>query len=114
MAAIKNRRRGPDTMVKMITAFNMLSWLIIGIAIILYITVNPIRNSDYFNQGGGARGGIAIIGAKLLLFFNVILCIWGMVVNMMRNKRKSDRFRVSLIISMFVSLGAFILLLLFM
>lgn len=98
-------------MVKLITTFNAISWLVIGVAFILYMTVNPIRASDYFNQMSGSGGGLAIIGAKLLMFFNVILCMWGMIVNMMRNKRKSDRFRISLIVSMLISLALFIFLL---
>jgi len=46
-----------------------------------------------------------VIIAKVLLLLNVLLCIWGMAMNMMRNKRKSDRFRISLVISAVVSLG---------
>ena len=34
--------------------------------------------------------------------------------NMMRNKRKSDRFRISLVVSAVVSLGGFILMMVFL
>jgi hypothetical protein len=114
MAAIKNRRRGPDTMVKMITAFSICSWIIIIVAFSIFqmtssggSTYTSVRNSLLKFENG-------IIIAKILLFLNFLICIWGMVINMARNKRKSDRFRLSLIISCVISLTGFILMVIFL
>jgi hypothetical protein len=113
MAAIKNRRRGPDTMVKMITAFSICSWIVIVAAFSIYQMSNPsgsynsVRNSLLKFENG-------IIIAKVLLFLNFLICVWGMVINMARNKRKSDRFRLSLIVSCIISLTGFILMVIFL
>lgn len=109
MAAIKNRRRGPDTMVKMITIFSVVSWIIIITVLVLFTMSNPSAGSNMLKRAAIAGGSTVMLGAKLLLFINVMLCVWGMAVNMMRNKRRSDRFHLSLIVSLIVSLGAFIL-----
>lgn len=109
MAVIKNRRRGPDTMVKMITYFSILTWFIIGTVIIVYTMVNPAGTSGFMKRGSVFGGGFALTGAKLLLFINLVICVIGMFVNMMRNKRRSDKFRISLIISTLCSLVGFIL-----
>jgi hypothetical protein len=114
MAAIKNRRRGPDTMVRMITFSSIVSWLLIFIAFFIYQMTHPTSGSyntirqNIIDFSGG------VIIAKVLLFLNFLLCIWGMGMNMMRNKRKSDRFRISLIISAILSLGGFILMMFFL
>ncbi|MBN1497644.1 MAG: hypothetical protein JXA07_12790 [Spirochaetes bacterium] len=108
MAAIKNRRRGPDMMVKMITAFSAFSWLIIIIAFGIVQMANPSLGTYDSVRTTILRFESGIIIAKALLFLNVLLCIWGMFINMARNKRKTDRFRISLLISCLVSLGGFI------
>ncbi|HOD13575.1 MAG TPA: hypothetical protein PK307_13555 [Spirochaetota bacterium] len=109
MAEIRNRRRGPDTMVRMITLFSIGSWLLIFIALLVYQLVHPLTgsySSVRMNLTGFSAG---IILARVLLAANVLLCVWGMVMNIMRNKRKSDRFRVSLLISAVISLAGLIL-----
>ncbi len=112
--AIKNRRHEPDTMVKLITTFNVLSWLVIGVVLVLYAMVNPIRASDYFNRSSAPGGGVAMLSAKLLLFLNIVVSLWGMAVNAMRNKRRSDKFRISLILSALISIAAFVLMMIYM
>jgi len=107
MAVIKNRRRGPDTMVKMITYFSIFTWLIIAITLVIYSLANP-AGLAVLRQRSVLGGGFAQIGMKLLLFINLIICIIGMFVNAMRNKRKSDKFRLSLIISTLCSFIGFI------
>ncbi len=109
MAAIKNRRRGPDTMVKMITAFSVLSWIIIIVAFSIFQMTNPTNLSYSSVRNSLLRFENGIIIAKVLLFLNFVLCIWGIFINMARNKRKTDRFRISLIASCIVSLAGFIL-----
>ncbi len=114
MAAVKNRRRGPDTMVRMITAFGVLSWLVIILAFIIYQVAHPSGGSYYSVRRSFLDFSAGVIIAKVLLCLNFLLCLWGMGMNMMRNKRKSDRFRVSLIISAIVSLAGFILAMIFL
>ncbi len=109
----RNRRRGPDVMVRLITIFSFGSWIVIILAFSIY----------QMSRGGAGNYGTVrmtlldfssgIILARVLLSLNLILCLWGMGMNMMRNKRKSDRFRVSLIVSAVVSLVGLIVFLVF-
>lgn len=109
MAEIRNRRRGPDTMVRMITIFSIGSWLLIFLALLIYQLVHPMTSSYSSVRMNLSDFGPGVILAEVLLAVNVLLCAWGMAMNMMRNKRKSDRFRVSLLISAVISLAGLIL-----
>jgi len=112
--AIQNRRRGPDTMVRMITICSIVSWLVIVIAFFIYQMTHPSGTSYNSIRQSLVDFSAGVIIAKVLLFLNFLLCVWGMVMNMMRNKRKSDRFRISLVVSAVVSLGGFILMMVFL
>ncbi len=114
MAEIKNRRRGPDTMVRMITMFSVLSWLLIVVAFFIYQLTHSAGGSYTTIRQSLVDFSAGVIIAKVLLLLNVLLCIWGMAMNMMRNKRKSDRFRISLVISAVLSLGGFIVMMVFL
>jgi hypothetical protein len=109
MAEIRNRRRGPDAMTRMITFFSIGSWLLIFLALLIYQLVHPLGSSYSTVRLTLTNFSAGLVLAKVLLALNVLLCIWGMVMNLMRNKRKSDRFRLSLVISAVISLGGFIL-----
>jgi hypothetical protein len=114
MAAIKNRRRGPDTMVRMITICGIVSWLLIVVAFFIWQSTHPTGGSYNTIRKTIIDFSAGVIIAKVLLCLNFLLCLWGMAMNMMRNKRKSDRFRISLLISAVVSLGGFIVMVVFL
>lgn len=95
-------------MVKMITAFSVFSWIIIIVAFAIFQMANPSAGSYNSVRNSLLKFENGIIIAKVLLFLNVLVCIWGMFINMTRNKRKTDRFRISLIVSCVVSLAGFI------
>ena len=108
---IKNRRRGPDSVVKMITFFSVLTWLIIISALIIYNMAYPKMGSYQTIRSTLLESGNAAVVIKLLLFINIILGVWGIIANTMRNKRKTDRFHISLVISAAVSLLGFLIVL---
>ncbi len=114
MAKIKNRRRGPDTMVRMITISSVVSWIVIFVAFIIYQMVHPSGGSYNTVRKTMIDFSAGVIVAKALLFLNFLLCVWGMIMNSMRNKRKSDKFRLSLVISAFISLAGFIVMMIFL
>ncbi len=114
MAAIKNRRHGPDTMVRMITFASVASWLLIIIAFFIYQTTHSSGTSYSSVRQSLVDFSAGVIIAKVILLLNFLFCIWGMGMNMMRHKRKSDRFRISLIISAVVSLGGFMVMMVFL
>jgi len=105
---IKNRRKGPDSIVKMITFFSVLTWLIIIASLIIYNMANPKMGSYSTIRSTFFDPGNAAVVIKLLLFVNIILGVWGIIANTMRNKRKTDRFHISLVISAAVSLIGFL------
>lgn len=109
MAEIKNRRRGPDTMVKAITGFSVFSWILIIAALIFFQMTSRSTGSYNAVRSTFLSFETGVMIAKALLFLNVLLCLVGIFINMARNKRKTDRFRVSLIVSLIVSLAGFIL-----
>jgi hypothetical protein len=113
MAVIKNRRRGPDRMVKIVTIYSILTWVIIIAAFVLFQLAKP-AGKYYSVRATLLDFSLAIIIMKVLLFLNLVLCTWGIVANLMRNKRKSDRFRISLVISTVMSLAGFILIMVFL
>lgn len=105
---IKNRRKGPDSIVKMITFFSVLTWIIIIAALIIYNMANPKMGSYHTVRSTFFDPGNAGVVIKLLLFVNIILGVWGIIANTMRNKRKTDRFHISLVISAAISLIGFL------
>jgi hypothetical protein len=105
----KNRRKGPDSVVKLITFFSVLTWIIIIAALIIYNMANPKMGSYSTIRSTFFDVGNAAIVIKMLLFLNIILGFWGIIANTMRNKRKTDRFHISLIVSAAVSLVGFII-----
>jgi hypothetical protein len=108
MAEIRNRRRGPDTMVRLITVFSIGSWVVIFFAFFFYQMSHGAGGSYSAVRTSLLDFSSGVVLAKVLLSLNFLLCLWGMGMNMMRNKRKSDRFRVSLIASAVISLGGLI------
>lgn len=109
MAEKRNRRRGPDTMTRMITFFSIGSWILILLALLIYQLVHPLGSTYSAVRLTLTDFSAGLVLAKVLLALNVLLCIWGMAMNMMRHKRKSDRYRISLLASLVVSLAGFVL-----
>jgi len=112
---IKNRRRGPDTLVKVITISSVVSWLIVAVVVIL-LTLNqsPQSSSSYFYRHTSTGGGVPETGVKILLFANLVLCTWGIYANLTRKRRKSDRIHTALLVSTLITAVGLILSLLFL
>jgi hypothetical protein len=106
---MKNRRKGPDYVVKLISFFSFVTWMIFFITLIVFHMASPRMGSyhavrvNYFDMGS------AVVIIKVLLFINIIISVWGIIANTMRNKRKTDTFRSSLVASTLLSLVGFII-----
>ncbi len=104
---VKNRRRGPDTVVKAINWISGGSWLLIFLIFIMVSMAKPRMETmfDRFNNSpvGGAWDSSLISFAFILLLFQLGLCIFGLFLNSMRMKRKSDRYNGTLIFFTLVS-----------
>lgn len=108
---MKNRRKGPDSIIKLVSFISFLTWLIIFTSLIVLHMASPRMGYyhavrvNYFDMGN------AVIIIKVLLFINIILSIWGITANTLRKKRKTDTIRSSLVFSTLVSLIGFIVVL---
>jgi hypothetical protein len=106
---IENRRRGPDPLTKAIGIFAGISWILVILVLILKTYAKP-RMATMFDKSYGISIS-QTSDASMLMYANIVLvlvftvCLIGMMINMSRHKRKSDRFRVSLI---FFGLGSLI------
>jgi hypothetical protein len=89
---IKNRRRGPDAIVKAISFLSGLSWLVIlGIFITFSMAKPGIKT-------GAAMDTSVLRYAFYLMILQALLCGFGLAVNTSRLKRRSDKLNLSLII----------------
>jgi len=93
----RNRRRGPDAVIRSINVTAIVSWIIIAIVFILVSFIKPtaIRTAGIPGMAGSGMMGVVVI----LLGAQVLISIAGIVANATRMKRKSDRFNLGLIIS---------------
>lgn len=93
----KNRRKGPDAVIRSINITAIVSWIIIAVVFILLFFIKPsaIRTTGIPGITGSGMKGLIVI----LLGAQVLISIAGIVANATRMKRKSDRFNLGLIIS---------------
>ncbi|PKL15938.1 MAG: hypothetical protein CVV49_18825 [Spirochaetae bacterium HGW-Spirochaetae-5] len=107
---MKNRRLGPDTIMNIISGISIVSWIILGATFIMVAVTNPTSPTMAAGrpgfQGAGTWTTSAIYG---LLVFLLILSISGILFNMLRMKRKSDKMRLTPIFSGILSAFALIL-----
>ncbi|MFH0977426.1 MAG: hypothetical protein V1874_16730 [Spirochaetota bacterium] len=99
---IGNRRRGPDALTKAITIFAAISWALIFIVFLLITYGKPRMGGTFFAQAGDSTMTNYANIALGVVFF---VCLVGLLINMNRHKRKSDRFSKSLI---FFGIGSII------
>ncbi len=93
---IKNRRRGPDTIVQVINWISGGSWIIILIIFIMVSMAKPRMETmfDRFSRSpvGGSWDSNLVSFAFILLLLQLGLCLFGLYLNSMRMKRKADRY----------------------
>lgn len=107
---MKERRIGPDKIVNAISTISVFIWIIFALVFILFAIANPTHS-------GMAASRPALTGNTVwvdrimygLLIFQVLLGGAGIFFNLTRLKRKTDRLRLTLVIS--VVLGIFWLIL---
>ncbi|MBN2038588.1 MAG: hypothetical protein JW864_01005 [Spirochaetes bacterium] len=97
----QNRRRGPDTLVKSINVLAGVTWFLILVVFILITFAKP-RVETFFDRQynislGGGWDKTIISYAVILLFILVMICFIGIIININRHKRKTDKYNKSLI-----------------
>lgn len=103
------RRRGPDIVVKAVWWIVGIGWLMIVAALVFTNQAMPARTTffdrlfdvsvrDYWDTN-------LLRNVFYVLFVNFCVCIVGFVLNMMRQKRKTDKVSKSIIVMTAVNLA---------
>jgi len=94
-----NRRKGPDSLVKAISVISGLSWLFVFIAFILasYAKSHITSSNSMFLQADWGGNPAVKKYSIFLLGVVMIICFAGILINMSRHRRKTDRYNKSLI-----------------
>jgi len=107
---MKNRRLGPDTIMNIISGISIVSWVILGAIFIMVAVTNPTSSGMAASRPGLKGAGGWTTGAIYgLLVFLLVLSISGVLFNMLRMKRKSDKLRLTPVFSGILSAVALIL-----
>lgn len=98
----KNRRKGPDALVKAINYLAAFSWVIIFVVIIVFSLAKPriqgIKPGHSVVSTGAWDSSLLEISLYLMVL-QVIFAIAGLLINSNRMKRKGDQYNTSLIVS---------------
>lgn len=110
--AFIERRKGPDIVVKAVWWMVGTGWVLIFIAFMFYIEARPkfetfidrmvkahIRNTWDFN---------VLQYAFFVMLINIAICIIGFIMNMLRQKRKTDKISKSIVVLGIINLSGII------
>ncbi|HNX23898.1 MAG TPA: hypothetical protein PKG60_07590 [Spirochaetota bacterium] len=106
---MKEKRIGPDTIMNIISGISIISWIILVAIFIMVAMSNPTSSGMAASRPGLKGAGPWTTNAiYALLVFLVILSISGILFNMVRLKRKSDKMRLTPIFSGILSIAGLI------
>jgi len=109
------RRQKPDGIIRLITFISTIGWLLIIFCSGLTIYAKPEQTNlfyEMFNVPVREYWNYSLLNVVfLLLVFLLALSLFGIFMNAMRNRRKTDKIRKSLIFQAFMSIVGIILLL---
>lgn len=105
----KERRKGPDIIVKSVWAVSAISWLLIIFALAFADKARP-QSETFFDRylGKTARSfwdENLLRYAFIIFIINLVVCIIGFVLNMQRQRRKTDKISKSIILLGIASLS---------
>lgn len=98
---MKNRRRGPDFIVKMIQWITAIAWaMLCGIFFIIVFGNPAARGMTLTREAAQGAPPVWLSPLVYVLFvFLIILSISGIIFNMARLKRKTDRMKLTFFFS---------------
>jgi hypothetical protein len=106
---MKDKRTGPDTVMNVISGISIVSWIILGIIFIMLALGNPTSSGMAASRPGiKGAGQWTLTVIYVLLVFLIILSVSGVLFNMLRMKRKTDKIRLTPIFSGILSIIALI------
>lgn len=104
-----DRRRGPDLWVKLVNWLGILAWAIMFFIIAITDRAKPPMETffdRFFKVQVRQTWDFGLLRYALYLMITLcVLCVFGLVVNSRRHRRKNDRYSISLFLMM--GLGIF-------
>jgi cytochrome bd-type quinol oxidase subunit 2 len=113
-----DRRRGPDKLVKWVKWSGIISWILVSFILIITLIAKPTFES-YMDESFHIKLQDAwdtdmMQYVLLLLILLFIFCMVSIAINLMRCRRKSDRFNKTLIVNAVAAFVGIILYLIFL
>ena len=103
MVKIKNRRRGPDFLIRCINIAAIVCWIFI-FAIFIIVSLSKPPAGSYMGQSLGKTWDKELLNyAFYMMFPLLIICVIGLLINTTRHQRKTDTYNKSLIVSLVLS-----------
>ena len=100
---MQDRRRGPDALVKWVKYSGIISWALIAVVLFVIFIAKPnyesYTNDSFHIRLQNAWDANMMQFAFLLLVMLFFFCMISIVINLMRYRRKSDRFNKTLILN---------------
>jgi hypothetical protein len=95
----ENRRKGPDTIIKVITLLSLCTWLALILVFVLQ-SFSPEGGGTLYaiKHGRGTNQSIPTL-IRIVLFINLAVSLGALILDKTRTKRKSDHIHLSLIVS---------------
>lgn len=114
---MQDRRKGPDTLTKWVRYSGIISWILIAAAFFITLTAKPGFISymdESFHVKLQSDWDVNLMQyAYILLVLLFFFCMVSIIINLLRYKRKSDRFNKTLILNAAASLIGIILYLIY-
>lgn len=114
---MQDRRRGPDTLTKWVKYSGIISWILIAAALFITLTAKPGFVS-YMDESFHVKL-LSVWNTNLMQYAFILLvllfffCMISIIINLMRYKRKNDRFNKTLILNAAASLIGIVLYLIY-
>ena len=101
------RRKGPDIWIKSLTWFGIIGWIFMIVTFIIFHEARPESETSIvgFYQGQlGTEWDTDLVPYFIVLSaFILFLSSFGLFINSQRHNRKNDKYRVSLILLVIIS-----------
>ena len=105
---MKNRRFGSNAIIKVLSGISIFSWAVL-VVIILFTAGNPVSSGiGVFLQKLKGADPVTMIKIYGVLMFTAFISFSGILVNLFRMKRRSDKLRFTLVISGILSVAGLI------
>lgn len=105
---MKNRRFGSNVILKVLSGISIISWTVLAV-IILYTAGNPVTSGiGVFLQKLKGAAPVTMIKVYGVLMFTAFISFSGIFVNLFRMKRRSDKLRLTPVISGILSVAGLI------